>query len=553
MKGVGSKDIIAPVRGWNTDDALRETDAYRLENWFPAEDHIKVRGGFLSHVDIDLKGGDQDKSEPEVDTLVEYHSGGVSSLIAVAGNKMWDVSAKGGAKEITIDASDETKKNIARYFCAQFNNELLFFNGKTIPIVLSRNANKDLVASVLRGKHKQLGSEAKTSQLDAGSSERGHMVIWYPSGYGDNHGSGGFKVSRFFFCATHRGRAYLAATGSQSFWYSGLGNIRAVQEFELGKVYGFRGDLIYIGSWMLGSLGDINNYIVFVFSSGDVALYSGSDPGSAANFGLIGVYHIPKPVSHRGFINVGTDIVAITHDGFASIAASFTGRDRKSTLIDGVRINNACRDEARKYWNNFGWQAISHSEGNKLVFNVPVVDGKEYRQMVFNNGTWSACLFTGINAACFAVFKGDLYFGGANGVVYRLLDSGCGDEGTIRADCVFGPTHLGSKSINKQVTGVKLVAKSTGIQSMSVTVAANSKVPPLSVSQLEFTYLDEGGKGWGSKWGEAEWSAGEKIREKVVHRNALGVSFMTRIYAEKADSEIALYSISPLYKKASWI
>jgi hypothetical protein len=48
-----SNAIPAPIGGLNTRDSvdlLPETDAIRLENFFPARSHVQVRNGYDDHV-----------------------------------------------------------------------------------------------------------------------------------------------------------------------------------------------------------------------------------------------------------------------------------------------------------------------------------------------------------------------------------------------------------------------------------------------------------------------------------------------------------------------
>jgi hypothetical protein len=105
----------------------------------------------------------------------------------------------------------------------------------------------------------------------------------------------------------------------------------------------------------------------------------------------------------------------------------------------------------------FGWQAINWR--NKLLFNVPNADGS-FHQHVLNtaSGAWSR--YTEIEALCFGLYSDDLYFGTADGVVYKI-DGDTDDGASIFADAQQAWTALGGAASGK-IVAIKPVVESLG-------------------------------------------------------------------------------------------
>ena len=72
------RTVPPPVGGWNTRDPLDQMDAkdaILLDNWFPRENDVVMRGGHTEFAEMSATTG-------YVETLAELHTGAVRQLIA---------------------------------------------------------------------------------------------------------------------------------------------------------------------------------------------------------------------------------------------------------------------------------------------------------------------------------------------------------------------------------------------------------------------------------------------------------------------------------------
>jgi len=69
-------------------------------------------------------------------------------------------------------------------------------------------------------------------------------------------------------------------------------------------------------------------------------------------------------------------------------------------------------EAADNYNGNFGWDLAFFPAGEMILLNVPTKEGSDQHQYVMNTITRSWCKFTGIEANCWALHNGELYFGG---------------------------------------------------------------------------------------------------------------------------------------------
>jgi len=81
--------LPAPIGGWNARDSLANmepTDAVQLTNMFPTVSSVNLRGGYQQFA-TGITG--------QVESLFNYSGGASEKLFAVAGGKIYDVTAGG--------------------------------------------------------------------------------------------------------------------------------------------------------------------------------------------------------------------------------------------------------------------------------------------------------------------------------------------------------------------------------------------------------------------------------------------------------------------------
>ncbi|KQS79033.1 hypothetical protein ASG25_10630 [Rhizobium sp. Leaf384] len=228
-------------------------------------------------------------------------------------------------------------------------------------------------------------------------------------------------------------RQFLIKNGSLDAYFLGLDSVGGVASlFPLGGVMRNGGSLLSGFSWSIESGDGPNEYCVFLSTEGEVAVYSGSNPTSADDFGLVGVYQIGRPLGKNAFIRSGGDVLIATVDGLVQLSQSFQ-RDRGQLSL--VSVSRPIEDiwRAVAAVTGSGWTLTLWPEQN-LVFvcfpNNPVAPDTT---LVLNALTSKWSLVTNWAANCFACFQKNLFFGSTNGLAWHGDYTGTDDGMTFQA------------------------------------------------------------------------------------------------------------------------
>ena len=238
--------------------------------------------------------------------------------------------------------------------------------------------------------------------------------------------------------AAFRNRTYFVEDDSQRFWFSRIGALGGdLAPFDLSRVGQFGGKLVNIVPWSIGGAATaseaatgLQQLLAFVMSSGEVIIYSGSNPGSLNDWALSGVYRTAAPLDVRGAAVVANDAILLTQEGAVPMSAllqqgqfatgsAITNRIRNAFLDAIGSINDSAPIE--------GWQAIFYPAGPWYIVNVPRSEIL-FDQFVSNVSTGAWFRVTGWNARSWGVFRDRLFFGTTDGRVMEA-DKGFSDDG----------------------------------------------------------------------------------------------------------------------------
>ena len=228
-------------------------------------------------------------------------------------------------------------------------------------------------------------------------------------------------------------------------------------KYDMSGVVTTGGSLVQMVTWTLDSGSGIDDRAAFIFSSGEVLVYSGSDPGDANDWNLIGRFQIGEPLGPRAHAKTGGTEIILTRDGYLDLSVALKdGRySEKSTYSD--KIIKASKEVAFQYGGFDGWEALLYPAGQMFIVNIPTSDATAFQHVrETSSGGW--CEFQGWNAQTFCTFGNRLYFGDADGNVC-LADAGAADNGArIEAWAVPAFNALGSRSYRKQLTAASVIS-----------------------------------------------------------------------------------------------
>lgn len=477
--------VPAPTKGLNAKDALANMSsdyAITLDNWFPEPSSVDVRRGDEEHV----------TGLPDIiETLASYSTGTAQKLFGASGSAIYDVTSAGA-----VGAAVVTGKTNARWQTINMGTAggefLMWVNG----------ADKML---------RYTGS------------------AWQVDGDGSADVTG-FDTAKAIHINNFKNRVFFVEKDSLSAWYLAVASIGgAATELNLSGLFRLGGYLMAMANWTIDNSAGVNDYAAFITSEGEVAIYSGSDPSDANDWGLVGTFRMGAPVGRRCFIKVGADVMVLTTDGAFPLS--------KSMLSDRTQLGVALTDkiaplvnvDIANYRNNFGWQPIYHPLGHKLLINVPSVEGSKSHQYVMNtqHGAW--CRYTGWNAFCFEVFNDKLYYGG-NTVVYEA-DVGQSDHGSnITSVAQQAFSYFSDRARIKRFTMARPMFLSEGMVSPAILVNVDFKTDRTAISP---SFTGSAGTNWDDgAWDSFYWSGGDTLTARWQSVTGVGYCAGIRVVTE---------------------
>lgn len=497
--------LAAPVGGWNALDALDQMppeDAVSMTNWFPDVGRVESRRGYVSYAS-GIPGA--------VETLAEFNAGLSRKFIAAGGGGIYDVSFPGAVGTALVSGMASNRWQFAQFDDIGGGPRMALVNGTDAPKLYNGSTISNLSIS---------GTGLTAANLT------------------------GVQV--------FKNRSYFWEKDSQDFWYSALGALGgSLTKFPLGRVSGFGGNLVAMASWTLDGGDGVDDLAVFVMSSSDVIIYQGSDPGSAADWSLVGIFRVGAPLSVRGVIKVGSDLILMTKEGYLPLSKVLSN-DRFVTPGKAVsnKINSAVRLAADQFANNFGWQAVLYPRGNFVLFNVPVSDSR-FEQHILNTFTGAWTKFEGMNGRCWGTYRDRLYFGATDGQVY-LADEGFSDNGqTIICSAQTAWNYFGNRGQLKRFTALKPVFASSNDLSVALALGFDFSVPNAAYTVSSFT---GSASEWDiSPWDESAWADEVRIIKPWISTAGIGLNASARVIASLNQQSCSWYSLEYLYEPGGLI
>ena len=448
------KKFPAPVKGWiaNQNLAIAEPQgAAALENWLPTATGCRMRKGTVSHASVGAGNA--------VLSLFSYSSGNTKALFAATSNTIFNATAAPATSAVTGLTG-------GAWVSAQFANAggvfLRLVNGIDTPRVYD-------------------GATFSTSPAITGVTATTLSYVW------------AFKNRLWFIQKDTLNAAYLNDVDA-------IGGVATL--FPLGGVFQLGGSLMFGASWSLDENSGLSASNVFVTTEGEVAVYQGSNPASATDFTLRGVYRIGRPLGPKAFIRAGGDLIIATDIGFVPLSSAI---QRDVAALAPVAVSYPIET----VWN----EAVSRSSGQWSAVLWPsqqmsiVAPPESYSTrgdiFVANARTGAWCLFTGQRVRCIHVLDGRCFYGTSDGQIIEMEVSGS-DRGAVYTG-VVAPLFDDMKTPAqlKVVTQARATLISPGPPSIALDCQFDYMIEPLAAPPATTTFI---GGVWGSfRWGEGRW------------------------------------------------
>lgn len=486
----------APVGGLNVRDpisAMPVNDALQLVNWIAQEYGVRSRKGY-SEWATNMGG--------PVGTVMAYLPDRADvagfKLFGVTDNGIYNVTVSTNAPTLSLALSGAS--NVGRFSYTMFNN----------------SAGRYLLTCSHEGTYRYFDG-----------------TTWTTPTFGGGAGQvSGVDPSNLCFVTTFKHRNWFIEKDTANAWYAPTDALTGLfVKFELGPFMKHGGSLAFIATWTVDAGEGIDDFIVFVGENGDVIIYKGTDPASAATFAQVGSWYVGRvPVGRRAYCILGGDLLILSEMGLQPLSYVTRGGQslfRTSAVDYTSKIQPRLTQLVAELGDQLGFELILYPKENLLIIMKPQGGFASFNQycLYTNTNTWT--LFDGVPMVTATVANNSLYCGtddervilGLSGYFDNVLlgeTIGNGIYGTIEP--AFN--YFGRPGQNKILHMVRPTFQATDRPSVIVTGIADFQSYIPVGSPISFT--PEGSLWDVALWDSGVWGGDLNVFNDWIHTNAVG-------------------------------
>jgi len=482
----------APVAGWNARDALAnmgKQDAVILDNFVPKNTEVVLRAGSSNHV-TGITG--------TVETLAVYaKAAGTYSMFAAAGTAIYDATTAGA-----VGAAVQTGLTNARWQTTNF--------------------------ATAGGKFMYMVNGADKPRLYDGTS-------WVAVDGASTPAITGVTTTSLVHVNVYQRRLWFTEKDSCRVWYLPVVSIGgAAQSFDLSSLFSAGGYLVAMATISADSGTGMDDFAVFISSEGEIAVYKGIDPSSAATWYLVGVFTVGAPVGRRCVTQYGADALIVSKDGVLPLSKALLSARTNTSIAISDKIQEAVSASTSLYGSLFGWEITIFPEENLVVMNVPTsATTSEQYVMYALNGAW--CRFRGWDATTFVKMGNALYMG-MNGKVMRAY-SGTSDAGNnIAGEALASFQYHGGMTLKRYTMARPIIA--TESANVGLVLGLNLDFDQTAPTGTPSVTASTSGTWDSSTWDSGTWGGSFTISKGW--QSVGGVGYCAALHIKAASSSSGL-------------
>jgi len=508
--------IPAPTRGIiqsENEAFMQPGGAIVHDNWAPTMRGVKLRGGYIRWCEL-----------PETTRIIsgfDYVSANNQRMYVGNATKLYDVTS---STPVLVKSGQASGNYVSAQLFNQSGNWLLALN--------------DAGDFVLRTKD---GIVWTTLSGVIGNAADGLPNITYDP---TKLPTGVAQGTALAYVWTYRNRLYFIQQNSMNAWYLDINAVGGVlQPIYLSGASTKGGRLLFGATWSIDAGDGTDDKCVFVTDTGEVLVFTGSNPGDVANWRQEGRYHIGAPLGMNAHIVIGGDLFILTVDGVVPLSEviSKEGGKLEQALVSRT-IKPLWRDEVAAK-RAFPWTIKKWDEYGAVFIATPGgATPAEQTCLLLNNVTGAWARYTW-NATCFIRLRTDMFFGTEQGIVMQADRSGY-DDGQPYVATLVGGWELfqsgGSQVVWHQARAIFIAGPGEPFEpQLTATVDYGVVIPPPPPAGI-----DPGpGEGWDEGvWDDAVWDAAGLAPAEV--RNTLWVSIGASGFAHAPIVQVTVAQVS---------
>ncbi len=314
----------------------------------------------------------------------------------------------------------------------------------------------------------------------------------------------GVDVSSLSYLASHNSRIWAIEKESLNAWYLDVESIGGVAtKFPLGGVFKRGGSLIFVAEWSLDEGSGLSASLAFFTEEGEVAVYTGTDPSTAATWQLKGVYRIGKPLGKDAWFKAGGDIAICTDIGLIPLSQAVS---RDYGALTSSAISNPIEDEwsqAVAERTSRPWVCEVWPTRQMLLVAIPPGDTAPPGMFVANILTGAWTFYTAWDATTLQLFGSRMFWGTDEGTIIEAEVTGADQGAPYIGVCVPLFDDMKVPAAQKTQTLARMVYRAP--------VEANPQLSGQYDHEVALPASPDASSGiassvWGSAtWGQSTW------------------------------------------------
>jgi len=405
------KTLPAPLRGLilNENPAfMRPGAALLLDNWFPTDNTIRLRGGSQKWTRLGVTGTPDNRS---IVSMFNYIAGSNKRMFAANATSLHEVTAGGDFGTPVAPAAP---------------NDITLANGNFSTATLATiDGTTYLIAVNDAGDYALRFNGTAWQQLRPGATTPPTLI----TGPVDTPVVEGLGLTQVW---KYRNRLFFIQGGSMNAWCLGVNNVGGeLLQIPLSGAFTLGGSLLFGCAWSVSAGDGIDDKCAFVTTEGEIAIFTGTNPADATNWRQEGRYQITRPLGKNSWTRVGGDVLIATADGIVPISQALM-KDTGQLEFSAITVN------IHPMWmkemiakGNLPWTMCKWDEFGglgALFVTWPGGASGDWRCGVVNTNTGAWCRITGWDAMCFTTLNRTMFFGTQKG---RIMQADIGGYDTI--------------------------------------------------------------------------------------------------------------------------
>ena len=216
------------------------------------------------------------------------------------------------------------------------------------------------------------------------------------------------------FVVSHKQRLWLVPRGVSHAYYLPVGaKAGTATRFDFGNKFKHGGELVGLYNWTIDGGDGVDDYLVAVSGGGDIIMYRGGDPSSAATWETTGTWYVGElPSGRRGVSEVGGDLWILSTQGVITARALISGvYSEDETTSPAFKISRLIRNRMYTEKNFRGWEVGLNANEAQFVVNSPEQPSQPKLQYVYSIPMDAWGIWRGVPAKTFGNWNGRYYVG----------------------------------------------------------------------------------------------------------------------------------------------